>query len=76
MATRKEDDVFTGPFIDDEERELIESIENAWAELPPPPPPSPAELERMRAFWRQVWVDTMRARSAAEETADQNTNRT
>jgi len=61
-------------FFGNEERQLIQSIENAWAENPSPLP-GPAELERIRALWRQVWVNTMRAQSAAEAMADPPTNR-
>jgi predicted DNA binding CopG/RHH family protein len=61
MATRKADDIFPGPFFDEEERELIESIETAWAENPPSAP-DPAELERIRAFWREVAALTLRKR--------------
>jgi hypothetical protein len=61
MTTTKTEDSFPGPFVDDDERELIESIERAWAENPPSPP-DPAELERIRAFWREVAAETRRKR--------------
>jgi hypothetical protein len=61
MPNRKADDIYPGPFFDEEERELIESIETAWAENPPPPP-DPAELERIRAYWREIAAETLRKR--------------
>lgn len=61
MPTQKIDDIYPGPFLDEEERDLIESIETAWAENPPPPS-DPAELERVRVFWREVAAETQRKR--------------
>jgi hypothetical protein len=35
MPTQKADDPFCGPFCDEDERKLIESIDCAWADDPP-----------------------------------------
>ncbi len=61
MPREKLEDSFPGPFLDDEERELISSIESAWAENPPPPP-DPADLERIQTFWQEVAAETERKR--------------
>lgn len=61
MPKEKLEDSFPAPFLDDEERELINSIESAWDESPPPPP-DPAELERIQTYWQGVAAETRRKR--------------
>lgn len=61
MPKTKAEEAFPGPFLDEEERELISSIESAWAENPPSPP-DPAELERIRTYWQEVAAETRRKR--------------
>ena len=66
MPIAQGDEPFDGPFFDDEERELIESIERAWADNTTAPP-DPAELARIRAFWREALAETERAKSATRQ---------
>lgn len=61
MPKNKLEESFPGPFFDEEQRELIESIESAWAKNPPSPP-DPAELERIQTYWQEVAAETRRKR--------------
>jgi hypothetical protein len=64
LPIAKGDEALGGSGFDDEERELSESIERAWAGSCPAPS-DPAALARRRAFWREVLAGTERAKGAA-----------
>lgn len=53
--------VVDGPFYDEEERELIESIETAL-ESREPSRVDPDEQTRLRAMWREALAETERKR--------------